>query len=435
MKMISQIAFGAALAFGGFAVASVPATSAYAQDAEPYEAKLTKKVRQSLGAAQEAEAAGDTAGMVAAAREAMPNAKTGDDRYLIGANLYKAGQKLNDTAMEREGLTMMARSGSGYLTPTLIEQTFAGAAQMADQAGDAAEAEALYGELLAINPNSNAAIAGRAEMRIRNGDVAGGIASLKSAIEAQEAAGTKAEEAWYRRAFVLAFQNDLAAEVTPLGMMLVDAYPNETNWRDALVTTYATSDYTDEELIDLFRLMREVNALERRFYLEYGNYMFEKGFPGEADDVLSAGIASGALDPNTGSVKELKTLASGRVSADRAELPGLAKEAASETNGKLAASTANALLGYGDNAEAARLFRLALDKGGVDADQVNTRLGIALMRSGDKAGAKSAFEAVTGKRDTIADYWLAYMEKGARPAPVEAAPAAATPAEDAPVEG
>jgi hypothetical protein len=37
-----------------------------------------------------------------------------------------------------------------------------------------------------------------------------------------------------------------------------------------------------------------------------------------------------------------------------------------------------------------------LQKGGVDAGEVNTRLGIALAAQGDKAGATAAFDAVKG---------------------------------------
>ena len=48
---------------------------------------------------------------------------------------------------------------------------------------------------------------------------------------------------------------------------------------------------------------------------------------------------------------------------------------------------------------------------GVDADEVNTRLGIALARSGDKAGAKAAFAEVKGApRSGIAALWTAYVD-------------------------
>ena len=51
-----------------------------------------------------------------------------------------------------------------------------------------------------------------------------------------------------------------------------------------------------------------------------------------------------------------------------------------------------------------------MQKGGVDADTVNTRLGIALANSGDKAGAQAAFDTVkTEPRPGIAGLWLAYL--------------------------
>ena len=61
------------------------------------------------------------------------------------------------------------------------------------------------------------------------------------------------------------------------------------------------------------------------------------------------------------------------------------------------------------------MFELAKEKGGVDADEVNTRMGIAKMKAGDNAAAKAAFEAVQGgARKQIAGLWLAYLgSKGA----------------------
>ena len=53
----------------------------------------------------------------------------------------------------------------------------------------------------------------------------------------------------------------------------------------------------------------------------------------------------------------------------------------------------------------------ALQKGGVNADAVNTHLGIALAASGDKAGAKTAFGAVTtGTRGEIAGLWTFWLD-------------------------
>jgi hypothetical protein len=73
------------------------------------------------------------------------------------------------------------------------------------------------------------------------------------------------------------------------------------------------------------------------------------------------------------------------------------------------------MYGYGQLAEAAAMYRLALSKGGVDADTVQIRLGMVLAKSGDKAGAQAAFQAVAGPgpRKAIAQYWLIWLAKKA----------------------
>ena len=73
--------------------------------------------------------------------------------------------------------------------------------------------------------------------------------------------------------------------------------------------------------------------------------------------------------------------------------------------------TADAFMSYGDYAKAATLYRAALGKTGVDADLANLRLGIALARSGDAAGATSALNAVKGTRAGIAQMWLLYLQR------------------------
>jgi TolA-binding protein len=72
----------------------------------------------------------------------------------------------------------------------------------------------------------------------------------------------------------------------------------------------------------------------------------------------------------------------------------------------------DAYFGYGEYTKAAEMYRLALSKGGVDAATANLRLGASLMRGGDKAAAKAAFEAVQGgTRAPLAQYWLIALGK------------------------
>jgi len=112
------------------------------------------------------------------------------------------------------------------------------------------------------------------------------------------------------------------------------------------------------------------------------------------------------------------------VASDRKSLPGLEKEAARASNGRMAFGTADAYLGYGDYAKAASLYRTALTKGGVDADVTNTRLGFALGKTGDAAGAEQALALVTGSpRAQLAKYYQIWIDNQSA-----AKAAAATPA-------
>ena len=47
----------------------------------------------------------------------------------------------------------------------------------------------------------------------------------------------------------------------------------------------------------------------------------------------------------------------------------------------------------------------------MNAPEINTRLGVALAMGGDKAGAKTAFGAVTGSPSAeIAALWITYLD-------------------------
>ena len=59
------------------------------------------------------------------------------------------------------------------------------------------------------------------------------------------------------------------------------------------------------------------------------------------------------------------------------------------------------------------MFALALQKGGIDRDQTLTRLGIAQVRQGKNAEAKSTFAQVSGTRAAVAGLWSAYADSRA----------------------
>jgi hypothetical protein len=52
-------------------------------------------------------------------------------------------------------------------------------------------------------------------------------------------------------------------------------------------------------------------------------------------------------------------------------------------------------------------------RAGVDANLVNSRLGMALALGGRRAEAETAFKAVTGARASLASYWLLWLAQRA----------------------
>src|SRR3546814_14239563 len=65
--------------------------------------------------------------------------------------------------------------------------------------------------------------------------------------------------------------------------------------------------------------------------------------------------------------------------------------------------------------QAVEQYRLALSKGGVDAGKANARLGVALARSGDLAGAKAALgQVTTGNWANVAGFWSVWVDQQSR---------------------
>ena len=67
---------------------------------------------------------------------------------------------------------------------------------------------------------------------------------------------------------------------------------------------------------------------------------------------------------------------------------------------------ADTLANLGQHDKAVPYYRALIGAAGIDQDTVNLRLAVALMKAGDKAGAKAAFDAVkAGPRRSIAQFY------------------------------
>lgn len=372
--------------------------------------KFSKKVQPLLADAQAKQKAGDNQGalLVLDQADAVPD-RNADDAYMVAMLRLNSAIALKDNALIEKSLEGALATGRMSPEETVKFQRNLGA--LALQRNDYVKAMAEFEKVLAGNPNDTDLMVEVAELQRRQGQDQKAVATMNQAIAAKAAAGQKADESWYRRALAISYDKKLAAETVATSEALVKAYPSATNWRDVLVIYRDSGKFDDQGNLDILRLMRANSALTgERDYAEYAETASLRGYPGEAKSVLDEGVAKGALQAGKPLVKELQGNVNPKIAADKASLPGLEKEAAAAKTGKSALGTADAYLGYGDYAKAASLYKLALSKGGVDADMVNTRLGLALGKSGDKAGAEAALRAVSGSpRNQLARYYLIWL--------------------------
>jgi hypothetical protein len=226
----------------------------------------------------------------------------------------------------------------------------------------------------------------------------------------QKASGQAVPESWYRVALGQAELAKLKPQAVKIGSALVTSYPSTRNWHDALgiYRNLTTADRDTE--IDIYRLMRATKAIsDSNEYADYTRDLSNAGLPGELRAVLDEGIAGHHINVADQRFASLHSAAAGRIAADKASLPAEERKALAAPTGAVAAGVASAYFGYGNYAKAIELYRTALKKGSVDANVVNTRLGMALAFSGQKAEAESAFKAVGGPRAELTPYLLAWL--------------------------
>ncbi|MFN7400440.1 MAG: tetratricopeptide repeat protein [Sandaracinobacter sp.] len=372
--------------------------------------KLSKPVQSLAAQAQKLQQEGNHAGAAELLKQAdaIPNQNV-DDTYIISMLRLNSAIALKDNAMTEQALE--GAVASGKLSPDDEVKFRRNLGAMALQRQDYGKAQTEFEKLIQMNPNDPSLLVEVAELQRRQGQNAKAIATLQQGIATQEKSGTKADESWYRRALAIAYDAKFPAEITSTSEALVRAYPSPTNWRDVLVIYRDFTKLDDQGNLDVLRLMRANSALAgERDYAEYAETATIRGLPGEAKAVLDEGVAKGALKAGTPFVKELLAQVNPKVAADKASLPGLDKEAKAAANGRAALATGDAHLGYGEYAKAAELYRVALQKGSIDANTANTRLGYALGRSGDKAGATAALGTVTTPpRSQLAKYYQIWL--------------------------
>lgn len=374
---------------------------------------------------QEALKAKDSAALQAALTEGEASASTPQDKYLLAdfglqhALLTgdKAAQVRNVDAMIDSGIAPADRLG-GFLAfsgqNAYATKDYAKAIKRIDAARAAGKSDAALEAMLM-------------DSYLQSGQVDAGLAIAKAAIAANRANGVRTNEEMYVRpakALQAAGRRDELLDL--LAQRLYD-YPTPATWRNTLYIHLQGAGEDKDLQLDVLRLMRATDSMtERAEYLEYAALATESGLPGEVLAVIKTGRDKKVIPEKDPKFDPIVQTQSERSTSEANGLTADMKRPATLASAKLAASTGDALMGYGRHADAITMYRAALAAPGANADMINYRLGVAQAISGDQAGAAASFEKVTGPRKRLAELWKVHFEVKARAAAAAAAPA--TPA-------
>lgn len=426
MRLVTPMALAMAIALTSGAVTAPAFAAKKKEEAQKSGPKLnvSPEVLKDLQTAQAATDKQDFAGAKAALAAADGKAQSNDDKYQIGAIKLNLSITSKDSALQTEALNQML--DSGLTPPEQAGQFNAVAADQALQAKNYDVAISRAQAALAANYKPDAVNATLAQAYFGKAGTANpsaepqrglnqqGLAALKAAADATKAAGGQVPPQWYQIGVSRAAGANLP-DVTEWAKMAYQANPSGENLR-TLVRLFqrANPNISNRENLDVLRLLNASGGLVlAQDFTEYAEMASKTGIYGEVKSAIDAGRAKGVLNASQGG--EFYQTATAKISGDKASLASAEADAKKGANGKIAAATGDAYLGYGDYAKAATMFELAKEKGGVDNDEINTRLGIAKSMGGDNAAAKAAFQSVQGgSRKQVADLWLAYLgTKGA----------------------
>lgn len=371
--------------------------------------ELSKEARNAILELQNAVNANDTASIPAKLAAAQKAAKTVDDKFLIAVFQTKAATTAGDLAGMRAGIDAMKASGGA--DPADLVARYNNLGKRHYDAKQLDLAAAAFNSALSVNASNPDAMKMLASIRDAQGRGAEAVTLMAKSIAATKAAGGKPKENDYKYAARLAYdhKSPTATEITRA--WLAD-YPTSTNWRDALRVYRDIHGVSGEAKIDVLRLARAANALNGEAdYFAYVSELVTRGYLNEAKAVVAEAGAAKAIDPNKTVFKQFAPKFAKAPS--RATIDAVAKLALSRPTGREAMEAGDTLYGIGAFAEAVPLFKAAIAKGGVDKNRANLRLGMALARSGDKAGATAALNAVTGADAAIAKYWLIWVNSRA----------------------
>jgi tetratricopeptide (TPR) repeat protein len=199
---------------------------------------------------------------------------------------------------------------------------------------------------------------------------------------------------------------------------MVEYYPKPEYWSNIVYTLLqAQTTGQDKSMLNVYRLATEVDALQRPDdYTELAQLAIEQGSPGEAVRALEKGFAKGVFKDSREKERNQRLLESAKKQAatDQAQLAKLEKDSAAGKTGDRDVGLGLAYLSYEQYPKAVEALSRGLTKGGVRNEaEARLLLGIAQLKSGNKAEATKSFEQVKGNPtlERLANLWTLHAKQ------------------------
>jgi hypothetical protein len=420
------LASSLALAFAGAALGVTGlAAPAYAKDKDKKQEESASKSQYSeafvtaykpleaaVGKAQDAASAEAARPLVQPVVDAVTN---NDERFAAGSMLLQLGLKLNDKGMQQKGLVFQLDSGKVPPDKQAVFNYYVGGFAWDKQ--DYATAQPYFTKAYDLGYRENDIEWLLAESYFQQKQNAQGLAQLQRMEQAREAAGSVLSEKALRSGLKAAYDAKDTAQIANLAALVSAHYPSPDTWNTMLAVVRDSYTLQPDEVLDLFRLMRLTKSLKtKQDYVYYVDAADPRRLPNEVAPVLEEGIGKGLLDAKDAYVSENLQVAQSHAADDRASADEIAKEAQTAANGVSARAAGDNYLAIGEPQKAEAMYKLAGQKGGVEADRLAMRTGVAQTYAGELADARQSFQQVTGARAPIARMWLAYLDSTKAPA-------------------
>ena len=410
MTRARSIALALTLAMGTVSGAALVSTTAQAAEA-PANKVTTKAVAEPLKKAQEAMKNKQWDAALTEIKKAQASEKkTPFEAYQIDEFLsYVLVQQKKFT----EATPVFERMlNSGFMPPDQVDERIKTVAQLHFQNKDYKKAIEWLKKYLEKHPGDEgmSVLLGQAYYVLN--DYKNAATTMMAVATAAEKNGRTPAENWLQIVLSSHFKLDNKDGIGDALKKLVRYYPKPEYWEN-LLDIYRRKNNGDRVTLGFYRLMNDVGTLKQADdYMETAQLAMDAGVPGEAQAIMEKGVQNGTLksDDKTAQGRYDRLLAGAKKSAtaDKAQLPQLAKEAEKATQGQAAVALGQAYLSYGMNDEAIDALKKGIAKGGVtDIDEAQVSLGIAYLRKGQKDLARQAFKAVKAesKWHDLADMW------------------------------